>query len=243
MPERILILGGTTGAREAADALVERGHHVITSLAGVTREPKLPAGLVRRGGFGGEAGLVAYISAEGINTVIDATHPFATQISMHAHSVAAGAGARLLRLERAAWTKPQDGDWRSVQSLADGLSGLASGARVLVTTGRRNLDVLATRPDLGGVVRMIEPPSGPLPSGWTLLLERPPHDLDHETELMRAHGITHLVTKNSGGAATHAKIAAANASGAEVLMIERPEKPPCPTFSSVAMLIAAVGRR
>lgn len=242
MPERILILAGTGEARQLADALAEQGHDVITSLAGVTREPALPSSTVRRGGFGGEEGLVSFIRQERMTVVIDATHPFAAQISKHAHGAAQRLKLPLMRLERPAWKKPGDGHWQDVQSLAAALAGIPGGSRVFVTTGRRNLQLLRDHPSLSGVVRSIEPPDAPLPFGWTLILERPPYSIEHEEELMRQHRITHLISKNAGGTAMLAKVKAANTLGIEVLMIERPAKPPCPTFSSVASVVVALGQ-
>lgn len=243
MSERILILAGTGEARQLANVLAERGHDIIMSLAGVTREPALSRGKVRRGGFGGEEGLLSFLGQERMTLVIDATHPFAAQISKHAHGAAQRLMLPLMRLERPAWKKPQDGHWREVQSLAAALALIPEGSKVLVTTGRRNLHLLRNHPSLSGVVRSIEPPDAPLPSGWTLMLERPPHSIEHERELMRKYRITHLISKNAGGTAMLSKIKAANGLGIEVLMIGRPEKPQCLTYPSVEALVAAMGRR
>jgi precorrin-6A/cobalt-precorrin-6A reductase len=241
MPERILVLGGTGEARQLADALMERGHAVITSLAGVTHDPALPKGEVRRGGFGGEEGLLTYIRNEGVSLIIDATHPFAVQISKHAHGAAERGDLALMRLERPAWQQPQDGKWQGFDSFESCLANILGCSRVFVTTGRKNLQLLAQYPSLRGIVRSIEEPDITLPEGWQILLERPPHTLEHEIALLREHRITHLICKNSGGTQTHAKLLAANQLGIEVLMIERPPKPPCLTFSSTSALLAAVG--
>jgi precorrin-6A/cobalt-precorrin-6A reductase len=242
MLERILILAGTGEARQLADALVEQGYDVITSLAGVTQEPVLPKSKVRCGGFGGEEGLLAYIKNEGVTLVIDATHPFAAQISRHAHGAAERGNVALMRFERSAWQQPQDGMWQGFDSFESALGSLAEGSKVFVTTGRKNLSALAKYPALSGVVRSIEPPDAPLPEGWSLVLERPPFSAEHEQALMRQYGITHLMAKNAGGASMLSKVKAANALGIDVLMIERPQNPPCLTFSSTAALLAAVGK-
>jgi precorrin-6A/cobalt-precorrin-6A reductase len=242
MLERILLLGGTGEARQLADALVEEGLHVITSLAGVTEEPALPKGNVRRGGFGGEEGLLTYVKDEEVRLIIDATHPFAAQISRHAHSAAVRGNIALMRLERPSWQQPRDGEWRGFDSLESALASIQDRSRVFVTTGRKNLELLVQYPSLGGIVRSIEAPDTKLPDGWKLLLERPPHSLEHEVALMREHRISYLICKNSGGTQTHAKLLAANQLGIDVLMIERPPKPPCLTFSSPAALLAAVGK-
>jgi precorrin-6A/cobalt-precorrin-6A reductase len=111
-----------------------------------------------------------------------------------------------------------------------------------VTTGRKNLSALAKYPALSGVVRSIEAPDAPLLTGWSLILDRPPFGVEHEQALMRQHLITHLISKNAGGAPMLSKVKAANALGIDVLMIERPEKPTCPTYHSIGALLAAVGK-
>ncbi len=242
MPERILILAGTGEARQLADALVEEGHDVITSLAGVTRDPALPKGEVRRGGFGGEEGLIAYIKNKGVTLVVDATHPFAAQISRNAHAATKRSNVALMRLERPAWQQPQDGIWQGFDSFEIALASIPGGSRVFVTTGRKNLSALAKYPALSGVVRSIEAPDAPLLTGWSLILDRPPFGVEHEQALMRQHRITHLISKNAGGALMLSKVKAANALGIDVLMIERPEKPPCPTYHSIGALLVAVGK-
>lgn len=241
MPKRILILSGTSDGRAAAEALVAAGHVVISSLAGATAKPVLPSGQVRVGGFGGSAGLSSYLADEAIDAVVDATHPFAAQISHHAHAACEERGVPLIRLERSAWQSPADGTWTRVASFQAALEALPNGARVLVTTGRKQLELLAGRPDLSGVVRTIETPLEALPSGWVLLRERPPFTLEREKELMRSNGVSHLVTKNAGGGLTKHKIVAANALGVDVLMIERPAKPLCRTVETVEALVTAVG--
>ena len=242
MPERILLLGGTGEARQLANALVEQGHDVITSLAGITREPALPKGEVRSGGFGGEEGLLAYIKDEGVTLVIDATHPFAAQISKHVHAAAARGNVALIRLERPSWQQPLDGKWQGFDSFDNALANIPDGSRVFVTTGRKNLSALAKYTSLSGVVRSIEPPDAPLPAGWTLILERPPFSIAHEQALMHLYRTTHLISKNAGGSSMLSKVKAANGLSIDVLMIERPRKPPCPTYHSISALLAAVGK-
>jgi precorrin-6A/cobalt-precorrin-6A reductase len=242
MLRRILILGGTGEARLAAQALVEEGYHVVTSLAGVTQNPHLPAGETRVGGFGGPEGLATYLATKEIELVVDATHPFALQISQHASAACREADVALLRLERPAWQQPGDGVWVSVSDFTSALAAVPDGAVVLLTTGRKNLSALASRPRLRGLVRCIEPPALPLPEGWSLLQQRPPFTFDQETALMKEGRITQLVTKNAGGQSTAAKLHAAMHLGINIIMIERPLKPPDRTVSSVQELAQAVGR-
>lgn len=238
--KRILILAGTGEARSIAGELVSRGHHVISSLAGVTRDPVLPPGEVRSGGFGGAEGLVDFLKAERIEAVIDATHPFAAVMSAHAHEAALAAKVLLLRFERKAWVQQPGDKWLPATSMEHAASLLPKGARVMVTTGRKNLRQLFVREDLSGVIRCIEPPEHALPLAWVLLLDRPPHPLQAELALFRMHGITHLLTKNAGGDATRAKLDAARELGLPVLMIERPFKPQATCFDDVEQLVHAL---
>lgn len=241
-PRPILILGGTREARELAGLLTGEGLPVITSLAGVTENPVLPPGAVRRGGFGGVAGLAHYLDGEGIALVVDATHPFAARISAHAHQACSAAGLPLFRLERPAW-RPQAGDrWTCVPSVAEAAAALPPGARVLLTIGRKDVLPFLERGDLGGVARMIERPPEALPQGWTLLLDRPPFSLAPERKLMREHAISCLVTKNAGGAGTEPKLIAARELGIPVIMVERPPKPEAQTFATASQMTAGLRR-
>jgi precorrin-6A/cobalt-precorrin-6A reductase len=234
--ERILILGGTRDARHIAAALLAEGHAVVTSLAGVTENPLLPPGEVRLGGFGGVAGLATYVEAERIALVVDATHPFAAQMSAQAHEVCILKQVPLLRFERPAWMPAEDDRWTSAKDVGEAVQGLPSGARALVTIGRKEIAPFFARPDISGVARMIEPPPIEPPPGWVALLERPPFTVESEAELMGRFRISHLVTKNAGGNATEAKLVAARQLSLPVIMVRRPAKPGNRTFSSVAEL-------
>ncbi|MGE0210482.1 MAG: cobalt-precorrin-6A reductase [Parvibaculaceae bacterium] len=236
---RILILGGTTEARAAAEALIARGHDVVTSLAGVTRHPHEPRGKVRKGGFGGVEGLEAYIRDNGIALLADATHPFAAVMSAHAVEAADRAGIPCIRLERPAW-EPRAGDrWMRVPDIGEAAEAVPQGARVFLTIGRKEIAPFVGRPDLSGLARMIEAPESPLPASWTLLLARAPFLLEDERSLMKESAITVLVTKNSGGQ-TEAKLEAARALGVLVVMIERPTKPPTQTANDVEGLVRLI---
>ena len=238
--ERILILGGTNEARGLARAMVEEGFSVVTSLAGVTATPHLPAGEVRRGGFGGEAGLAEYIGNESVRAVVDATHPYATQISRHAHGAAQTAKIPYLRLERPPWRAEPGDRWIDVASIADAVAVLPSGARPFVTIGRKEISRFFIRTDLAGVARMIENPDVSPPPGWTIIQARPPFGLQAEIKLLEAHRITHLVTKNSGGELTRAKLLAAREGKIPVVIIARPAKPAAPSHSTAEALLPAL---
>jgi precorrin-6A/cobalt-precorrin-6A reductase len=237
---KVLILGGTGEARELAAALVAHAHEVTTSLAGRTSEPLLPAGAVRVGGFGGAEGLAAYLRALGVERLVDATHPYADEISANAVAATEQTGVPLVRLMRAPWAEPAGARWRHVGSIEAAAAVLPSGARVLVTSGHEGLDELLARDDCRFVVRLIEAPERAMPGHAKLLLARPPYDLEGERELMRRERITHLVSKNSGGEQTAAKLEAARELGVEVVMVDRPGYPAAVEVETVMEAVAAI---
>ena len=237
---RILVLGGTSDARVLARELVAAGYETVTSLAGVTKAPSLPEGEVRVGGFGGEEGLYTFIKDGRFAAVADATHPFAAQISRHGFNAAARAGIAYLRLEREPWL-PTSGDrWTSVPNIMGAVDALPSPACVMLTIGRKEIAPFLARGDISGVARMIEKSPLPMPPNWQLILARPPFSFEEERDLLSTHRITHLVTKNAGGAQTEAKLLAARALGLPVIMIARPTKPNGQTFTSASALVAAL---
>jgi len=240
MPPRILILGGTGEARRLATDMQEAGYVTLTSLAGVTSAPLLPAGATRSGGFGGARGLADFLQAERFAAVVDASHPFAVRISQHAAIAARTAAVPLLRLERNPWL-PRAGDrWIRVPDAQAAAAELPAGARALVTIGRKEIASFFDRADVAGIARMIEPPACAVPDNWTLLLQRPPFLLQAEAALVADHRISHLVTKNAGGHETEAKLTAARQARIPVIMVERPVKPGVPTFSTSGDLIAVL---
>lgn len=237
---KILILGGTSEARELAERLVALGHRVTTSLAGRTQHPALPAGDLRVGKFGGIPGLVGYLRAVGIERLVDATHPYAGLISINAVAASQQSGVPLVRFMRPAWVEPAGAGWMQVADLKAAADRLPSGATVLVTTGHEGLETLLARDDCRFVVRLIEEPEIALPRHAKLLLSRPPYRLEDEVALFRREGITHLVTKNSGGGATAAKLDAAQQVGAQVVMIARPVYGPAREVGTVDEAVRAV---
>ncbi|GAA4685770.1 cobalt-precorrin-6A reductase [Phytohabitans rumicis] len=217
---RLLILGGTGEAR--ALALACAGWHVVTSLAGRVRDPRLPAGQVRIGGFGGPEGLATWLAEQRIDAVVDATHPFASRISASARAATAQTGVPLLALHRPGWTAEPGDDWRRVPTVAQAAAALPGlGKRVMLTTGRQSLAVFAPL-DLWFLIRTVDPPEPPLPARHLLLLDRGPYTVDGEAALMREQAIDVLVTKDSGGEMTAAKLVAARQLGLPVVMVDRP---------------------
>jgi precorrin-6A/cobalt-precorrin-6A reductase len=236
---RILILGGTGEARELAAELVAAGVDVLSSLAGRVRQPRLPDGPVRIGGFGGADGLASFVRAEGITAVVDATHPFAGTITASAAQAAAQAGVPLLVLRRPEWEAAPS--WDLVADIGAAAAAVRAwpGESVFLTTGRRDLDVFAADGQHRFLVRAVDPPDGPVPPRMTLVLDRGPYTVEGESALMREHGVGLLVTKNSGGPMTAAKLTAARDLGVRVVMVRRP---PLPEGSAAVTTVAAAVR-
>ncbi|MEM1040151.1 MAG: cobalt-precorrin-6A reductase [Pseudomonadota bacterium] len=222
MKQRILILGGTKEATALARALHAAGHAVTTSLAGRTKEPKPVSGTVRVGGFGGAEGLAGFLKDNAIDRLIDATHPFAEQISRNAKAAAAAANVPLEQRQRQPW-KAQPGDrWQAVPDIAAAMQALPKNARVLLALGSQHIAPFALRRDVHFTVRMIDPPTTPLAfTNHTLVLARPSADPREEEKLLQDNRITHIVCRNSGGTGAYAKIAAARTLNLPVIMIER----------------------
>lgn len=237
---KVLVLGGTGEARALADALTDAGHAVTSSLAGRTRDPLLPKGEVRVGGFGGVPGLILYLKAQGFDHLVDATHPYAGQMSAHAVAAAEATGVPLLRLMRPTWREPNGAPWIHVRDIEEAAHALSAGSHVLVTSGHAGLATLMHRNDCRFLVRLIEPPAEALPAYASLLIDRPPYTIDEEIALLESQAITHLISKNSGGAQTEAKLEAARRHNIRVVMIDRPDVPPAPEVASVAEAIAAL---
>lgn len=232
---RVLLLGGTTQASAMAMRLTQAGIDTVFSYAGRTAAPVEQPCPMRVGGFGGVAGLVDYLRAQGITHVVDATHPFAAQMSAHAVIACAQVGVALVALERPAWVAGAGDDWRGVADMAGAVSALPDApARVFLAIGRQNLALFAARPDLGWLLRLVDPPvmDLPLPDAH-VVIARGPFTVEGDIALMREHGITHIVAKNAGGNGASAKLAAARALGLPVIMIERPQVPARPTCATV----------
>ncbi|MCG5216136.1 cobalt-precorrin-6A reductase [Streptosporangium sp. KLBMP 9127] len=223
---RVLILGGTAEARALAAELAGRGVRVVSSLAGRVTNPRLPVGEVREGGFGGADGLAAWLRAEGVDAVVDATHPFAARMSASAAEAAERTGVPLLILRRPGWREEPGDSWRRVPDLVRAAELLGPHDRVFLTTGRRSLPVFAGVPGAWFLARSVDPPEPPVPAGVQVILSRGPYTVEGELALIREHRLDVLVTKDSGGSMTAAKLVAARRSGVRVIMVDRPAPPP-----------------
>ena len=237
---KILILGGTAEARELANRLVDAGHDVITSLAGRTQDPKLPKGGLRMGKFGGIPGLSAYLRAAGIERLVDATHPFAGMMSINAVAAAQATGVPLVRYMRPPWEQQVGDQWIIVETAAEAAAALPPNSDVLLTTGHTGLEHFLERDDCRFLVRTIEAPEMDLPRHASLLQARPPYTLESELALISREGITHLVSKNSGGGQTKAKLEAARRLGIKVIMIARPAYGPATDVANTDAAIRAL---
>lgn len=227
MTRHVLILGGTTEARALAAALAaDPALRVTSSLAGRVAEPRLPDGEVRIGGFGGPDALRHWLAGHAVDALIDATHPFAATISSHAAQAAASAGVPLLVLRRPGWVAGPDDHWHPAGSLAEAAAMLPElGRRIFLTTGRTGLAAFAGTTGLWFLVRSVDAPRPPLPEPLDVLLARGPFTLEGEAELLRRYRVDVLVTKDSGGPATAAKLTAAREAGVPVVVVRRPPVP------------------
>ncbi|MEV6652918.1 cobalt-precorrin-6A reductase [Streptomyces sp. NPDC051219] len=227
MTAHVLILGGTAEARRLAQELAGRpGLRVTSSLAGRVAEPRMPPGEIRVGGFGGVAGLAGWLRAHEVAVLVDATHPFAETMSAHAAEAAARTGTELLALSRPGWEAGPGDRWHWAASLAEAAALLpALGTRIFLTTGRLGLAAFADLGRLRFLIRSVEAPEPPLPRHTRVLLDRGPYTVAGERELLRTHAIDVLVTKDSGGQATAAKLTAARELGVPVVVVRRPARP------------------
>ncbi|WP_405866769.1 cobalt-precorrin-6A reductase [Streptomyces sp. NBC_00005] len=239
MSPHVLILGGTTEARELAAALTARsGVRVTTSLAGRVTRPGALAGDVRVGGFGGVRGLADWLRDQHVDALVDATHPFAESITANAAQAAAASGVSAVVLRRPGWQPGPEDRWHMVTSLTAAADVLPRfGPRAFLTTGRLGLSAFAHLTDTHFVVRSVEPPEPPMPPHTEVLLARGPFTVADETALLGEYLIDVLVTKDSGGEATAAKLTAARQLGLPVVVVRRP---PLPDRASVVSDVAGV---
>ncbi|MCL7996994.1 cobalt-precorrin-6A reductase [Brucella sp. 21LCYQ03] len=218
---KILILGGTAEAAKLASAFAPLPVESITSLAGRTANPTAISGKIRTGGFGGTDGLAAYLVNDKIDLLIDATHPYATRISQNAVVASDMANIPLLRLERAEWQRQPDDNWIDVVSEAEASNLIPTSERVLLALGRQHIAPFAERNDVHFIMRMIDPPEVNLPHDCEIVLAKP-GNYDAEKQFLSERKIGLIVSRNSGGSISYAKIKAARDLAIPVMMISRP---------------------
>ncbi|TDX28599.1 cobalt-precorrin-6A reductase [Rhodovulum visakhapatnamense] len=227
MRPTLLILGGTTEATALAARLAGTGLKATLSLAGRVETPKAQPIPMRVGGFGGVPGLIAYLRAEGVTHVIDATHPFAAQMSRNAVEACTALGLPLVALTRPAWMAGLLDTWRHVPDIAAAVAALSGPPRrVFLAVGRMHLEAFAAQPQHRYLLRLVDAPKGPLPLPQAdVVVSRGPFTEAGDRALMEGHGTELVVSKNAGGTGARAKIDAARALGLPVLMIDRPVLP------------------
>lgn len=240
---RALILGGTSDANRLADAAARLGLDAIYSYAGRTEAPVAQALPIRSGGFGGASGLADYIKKERITHVIDATHPFAAEMSRNAVAACAATGTALIALERAPWERMPDDNWIEVANVAAAAGALPDRrAHVFLAIGRQHLAPFAAKPQHAYTLRFVDAPDGALPlPDASVIVSRGPFTLAGDLDLLRSRGIEWIVARNSGGTGARAKIDAARQLGLPVVMIARPDLPERPRVERVEDVLAFLG--
>lgn len=219
--KRILILGGIREAADLAAMLAGRGHFVMTSLAGRTKEPLPVSGDIRIGGFGGATGLSAFIKAEKFDVLIDATHPFARLISANASIAAQTTGCHFISYTRPVWQKQQGDHWIDVASLEEAKTAIPVNSRVLLALGSQHIDGFSSRQDVHFIIRMVDLPQAPLLFENFSLIIGKPGGVIAETQLLKEMQISHILCRNSGGVGAYAKIEAARNLLLPVIIINR----------------------
>jgi precorrin-6A/cobalt-precorrin-6A reductase len=240
---RALILGGTSDAGRLADAIAGAGIPAIYSYAGRTQDPAAQSLPTRIGGFGGASGLADFIQRERITHVIDATHPFAAEMSRHALTACAATSTALLALERPPWTRGTDDNWVEVRDIGAAVAALPEiTARVFLAIGRQHLVPFSAKPQHAYTLRFVDPPveALPLPNA-DVVISRGPFTLAGDLDLMRSRGIGWLVARNAGGSGARAKIDAARELGLPVIMIARPDLPERPRAEAIEDVVAWLG--
>jgi len=240
----ILVLGGTLEARLLAEWLNAQPWpkswtppcHVISSLAGRTKTPYLPSGTWRRGGFGGVTGLVDFLKTHHIHLILDATHPFACQISTNAREAARLADIPLLHFERSAWQKQVRDNWIEADDETHAASLLPADARAFLALGRQHLAPFGMRRDVVFFARMIERVEDAQEFSHFTFIQQKPQDAADEQLVFASRRIDMLVCRNSGGLASYGKIVAARALALPVVMIRRPTPPQSDTVTSLQQM-------
>ena len=242
---RVLLLGGTSEASQLARHFAARGVDAVFSYAGRTDTPIEQPLPTRIGGFGGADGLAAYLSAERITHVVDATHPFAAQMSRNAISACADTDTPLCAYERAPWEAGEGDDWTHVSDLGGAVAALPEEPScIFLAIGRQNLAAFATKPWHHYLLRLVDAPQGrlPLPDAEAVIA-RGPFTEEGDRKLLKSRRVNLIVAKNSGGTGARAKLDAARNLGLPVILIDRPSLPPRRIARDVAEVMAFLAHR
>jgi precorrin-6A/cobalt-precorrin-6A reductase len=241
---RALILGGTSDASLLAAEIARARLDAVYSYGGRTRAPAEQPLPIRIGGFGGPHGLADYIRQEGITHVIDATHPFAAEMSRNAVAACAETETPLIALERATWVKAPGDNWIEVADIYSAVAALPEKpAQVFLAIGRQHIAPFAAKPQHAYTLRFVDPPESALPFDADVIVSRGPFTLDGELQMMRSRGIEWIIARNSGGTGARAKIDAALELGLPVIMLARPRLPERSRVESVAEVMEWLGHR
>lgn len=223
---RILLLGGTTEANELAKYLAAAGVDTVYSYAGRTEAPSPVPMPTRVGGFGGVDGLRVYLRDEKFTHVVDATHPFAAQISRNVAKATSLQRVQLVAMERPPWTQEQGDKWKVVKNIDAAIRALPNPpSRIFLAIGRQDIAAFSSKPQHKYVLRFVDATAGATLPGAKVIVDRGPFDVPRDVALMKDQGITYVVSKNSGGTGAVAKIIAARQLGLPVIMINRPMMP------------------
>lgn len=230
--ETILLLGGTTEAYSLAEKLYRQNVPLLSSLAGRTSHPKIPAGRYRIGGFGGVKGLVETIRNEKIGLIIDATHPFAETMTDHAWQAAKEANIFYVRFERPLWQAKAQDKWQIVGSLKEAVNAIAKDSCCFLAIGRQHLAEFLVRDDVKFVARMVERPKNVEDVKNLEIILAKPQTEEQERAFLTKYHFDCLVCRNSGGNASYHKLAAARQIGLPVIMITRKALPDVLSFTT-----------
>lgn len=228
-----MILGGTSEGRQLAEGLADDDRFtIVLSFAGRTRSLQPPRAPYRVGGFGGVPGLIEYLRAERCAALVDATHPFAAQMSRHAAQAAQATGTPLLRLECPPWQRQEGDRWLEVADMAAAASALGERPlRVFSSVGRLEVAAFRAAPQHDYLLRAVDEFEPGLPHA-RVLAARGPFELEAERALLLRERIDLIVSKNAGTPATYAKLEAARQLQLPVVMVARPVLPVVPTVAT-----------
>ena len=224
---KLLILGGTADGRHLASALHASGCSVIYSVAGLVRLPDLACEVIS-GGFTQFGGLSAYIRDNKVQAILDVTHPYAQKMSESAIKRAHQCMIPCWRFHRLAWQPEKDDRWEEYSNWPEMLDSLKDQKSVFLTAGQLPESALKKLAQYGKqgqvqILRTAVKPRTALPDSIQWHKAIGPFAFEDELALMQKYKVDVLVSKNSGGASTQAKLVAARTLGISVFMFTRPE--------------------